>query len=362
MQKEHTTQAYRSWAKNIMAIRALLSAAFCGSMFFCTSLTATSAAPSSGAVGIYLENDLFGGTDRYYTSGAKISWSSRDLANLADSPYSSPFLGLFDLLPYINEKAYQKNLLFSIGQNIYTPEDTDTPSLITDDRPYAGYLYIGLGVAWKTAEIRNTLALNVGVVGPWSLARQTQRLVHDARGNDHPRGWANQLHNELGLTAVYLRNWRWPKQATRSGLGWELLPHAGAAAGNVQTYANMGGELRIGLNLPDDFGTSAISPAESSSTPVDGSLASSRSRLDFGVYLFSRVDGRLVAHNIFLDGNTFAESHSVDRKLWVADLSAGLGVNYKNTKVAYNLVYRTEEFKGQKGPQVFGTVSVNFSF
>jgi lipid A 3-O-deacylase len=305
---------------------------------------------------------MFGGTDRYYTSGAKISWSSPDLENLADSPFSRPFLGLFDLLPYINEKAYQKNLLFSIGQNIYTPEDTDTSSLITNDRPYAGYLYLGLGIAWKTAEVRNTLVLNVGVVGSWSFARQTQRLVHDVRGSDHPRGWANQLHNELGLTAVYLRNWRWPRHANRSGLGWELLPHAGTAVGNVQTYANMGGELRIGLNLPDDFGTSAISPAESTSTPVDGALASARSVVDFGLYLFSRVDGRLVAHNIFLDGNTFGESHSVDRNLWVADLSAGVGVNYKNTKLAYALVYRTEEFKGQKGPQVFGTVSVNFAF
>jgi lipid A 3-O-deacylase len=331
-------------------------------MFVRASLAATESVPSRGSLGIYLENDLFGGTDRYYTSGAKISWSSPDLENLADSPYASPFLGLFDLLPYINEKVYQKNLLFSLGQNIYTPEDTETASLVASDRPYAGYLYLGLGVAWKTAEVRNTLALNVGVIGSWSFARQTQRVVHDARGGDHPRGWANQLHNELGLTAVYLRNWRWPRHASRSGLGWELLPHAGVAVGNVQTYANMGGELRIGLNLPDDFGTSAISPAESTSTPVDGALASSRSLVDFGVYLFSRVDGRLVAHNIFLDGNTFGESHSVDRKIGVADLSAGFGVNYKNTKLAYALVYRTEEFKGQKGPQVFGTVSVNVAF
>lgn len=345
-----------------MHIRSLFTAAIYGLLFARVSSAATEYAPSGGSIGIYLENDTFGGTDRYYTSGAKISWSSADLQNLADSPYSSPFLGLFDLLPYINEKAYQKNLLFSIGQNIYTPEDTATTSLITSDRPYAGYLYLGLGVAWKTAEVRNTLALNVGVVGSWSFARQTQRLVHDARGSDHPRGWANQLHNELGVTAVYLRNWRWPKHASRSGLGWELLPHAGVAVGNVQAYANMGGELRVGLNLPDDFGTSAISPAESTSTPVDGALAASRSRIDFGLYLFSRVDGRLVAHNIFLDGNTFGEGHSVDRNVGVADLSVGMGVNYKNTKFAYALVYRTEEFKGQKGPQVFGTLSFNFAF
>lgn len=345
-----------------MNLRTLVLPTF-GALFFAQALSAaTEPAPLHGTLGVYLENDLFGGTDRYYTSGVKISWSSADLQNLADSPYASPFLGLFNLLPYINEKAYQKNLLFSLGQNIYTPEDTGTSELITNDRPYAGYLYLGLGVVWKTAEVRNTLALNIGVVGSWSGAQQTQRFVHDARGLDHPNGWANQLHNELGLTAVYLRNWRWPKNTRRSGFDWELLPHAGVAVGNVQTYANAGGELRIGLNLPDDFGTAAIGPAASTSTPVEGTLATPRSVIDFGLYVFGRVDGRAVAHNIFLDGNTFGESPSVERKLAVAELSVGLGANYKNTKLAYALVYRTEEFKGQKGGQVFGTVSVNFAF
>ena len=318
--------------------------------------------PSGGTLSIYLENDLFAGTDRYYTSGAKISWSSADLENLADSPYSSPFLGVFRILPYINEKAYQKNLLFTLGQNIYTPNDTKTSALITNDRPYAGYLYLGVGVAWKTAEVRNTLALNVGVVGPSSYAEETQRLIHDVRKLDHPRGWDNQLHDELGLTGVYLRDWRWPKISRRSGIDWELLPHAGVAVGNVQTYANVGGELRFGLNLPDDFGTAAIGPAASTSTPVDGALAATRSRVDFGVYLFGRVDGRAVVHNIFLDGNTFGNSHSVEKEWAVADLSAGIGTNYKNTKLAYALVYRTREFKGQKEGQLFGTISVNIAF
>lgn len=317
---------------------------------------------SHGALGIYFENDTVGGTDRYYTSGAKISWSSANLENLADTPYSSPFLGLFNLLPYINQAAYQKNLLFTLGQNIYTPSDTQTQALLKNDRPYAGWLYLGVGVVWKTSEVRNTLALNIGVVGPWSYAEKTQRLIHNTLGIDHPRGWDNQLHNELGLTAVYLRNWRWPKQARRSGFDWELIPHAGLAVGNVQTYANLGGELRLGLNLPDEFGTAPIGPAASTSTPVDGALAAARSSIDFGIHLFGRVDGRAVAHNIFLDGNTFGSSHSVDKKWAVADLSAGVGMNYKNTKLAYALVYRTEEFKGQKQGELFGTVSVNVAF
>lgn len=325
---------------------------------------AQSAGPnvSPGTFSIYLENDLFAGTDRYYTSGVKLGWSSANLENYSDTPYSSPFLPLINLLPYINEKDYQKNLLFTFGQNIYTPNNTETFDLVKGDRPYAGWLYLGIGVAWKNADVRNTLVLNIGVVGSWSYAQEAQRLVHDLRRLDHPNGWDNQLHNELGVTAVYEREWRWPKHERRSGLNWEILPHAGLALGNVQTYANLGGELRAGLNLPDDFGTAAIGPAATTSTPVDGRQGAARSRFDLGMYVFARADGRVVAHNIFLDGNTFGDSPSVARRWLVADLSVGAAVNYGNTKFAYAFVYRTEEFVGQKQGQIFGTVSVNFTF
>jgi hypothetical protein len=69
-----------------------------------------------------------------------------------------------------------------------------------------------------------------------------------------------------------------------------------------------------------------------------------------------------VGHNIFLDGSTFGDSPSVGHKPLVADLSAGVAINYRNTKFAYALVYRTKEFSSQKDAQVFGTVSVNWAF
>ena len=317
---------------------------------------------SAGTVSLYMENDLFAGTDRYYTSGVKIGWSSGNLENYSDSPFARPFLPFFNLLPYINEKAYQKNLLFALGQNIYTPDDTESSAFLPDDRPYSGWLYLGVGVSWKDAEVRNSLVLNVGVVGSWSYAQESQRLVHDARGLGHPNGWDNQLSNELGMMVVYEREWRWPKHERRAGLNWEFIPHAGIALGNVQTYANLGGEFRFGINLPDDFGTAAIGPSASTSTPVDGAQQAERSRFDLGLYLFSRADLRVVAHDIFLDGNTFANGPSVNREWVVGDISVGAAVNYGNTKFAYALVYRSKEYTAQEEGQIFGTVSFNVSF
>lgn len=317
---------------------------------------------AGGTFGLYFENDLFSGTDQHYTSGLKFSWSSRDLEQLSDSYYANPLLPIFNLIPYINQKDYQKNLVFALGQNIYTPVDTETAALITDDRPYAGWLYLGVGVVWKDAQVRNSLVLDIGVIGSWSYARQTQRQIHDLRGFESPDGWDNQLDDEVGFTLNYERTWRWPQHARRSGFDWEFLPHAGAAIGTVRTQANIGSELRFGLNLPDDFGTAAIGSSATTSTPVDGYQAADRSRFDLGFYLFVRADGRLVVRNIFLDGNTFSDSHSVGSKPFVADLSAGVAVNVKNTKLAYALVYRTEEFDEQDEGQLFGTLSLNWTF
>jgi hypothetical protein len=344
------------------------SFARCSVLYSCLLLVAGGSSwaetRDGGTLSLYLENDLFGGTDRYYTSGAKMSWSSANIAKFSDSPVGGPLLAGIESLPFGNSPAFQKNLLLSIGQNIYTPDDKLSSTVIPGDRPYAGWLYGEIGMVWKNAKVRNTFALDVGVVGPWALGRQTQKLVHSAQGYSWPKGWGDQLHNELGVLAVYERTWRWPMHPSRAGLNWEILPQTGASIGNVRTSVSLGSEIRIGLNLPDDFGSGPIEPGEATPTPVQDGLKSRRAKsLDFGVYVFGRVNGRLVAHNVFLDGNTFGTSPSVDRKKAVADLSVGAAINYRNSSLTYALIYRTKEFSTQKGDgQVIGSVSLNMHF
>ncbi len=333
------------------------------SLFASTAVFAAQDEINGGSLSIYFENDLFAGTDRYYTNGVKIGWSSTDLEKFSDTPYASPLLPILNRIPYINNSGYQKNLTFALGQNIYTPDDTESKALVKGDRPYAGWLYGAVGIVLKNAAVRESFVLNIGVVGSWSFAEDAQRMVHHARNLAVPRGWANQLHNELGAVGVYERTWRWPHHDRRVGLDWEFLPHAGLALGNVYDYVNGGGELRIGFNLPDDFGTPGIGPAATTATPLEGAQQADRARaFDLGFYVFARADGRVVAHDIFLDGNTFGNSASVGHKWLVADLSVGASVNYKNTKLTYALNYRTLEFDGQKEGALFGSISLDVAF
>jgi len=92
------------------------------------------------------------------------------------------------------------------------------------------------------------------------------------------------------------------------GLDADVLPHFGGALGNVFTYGAAGVTLRIGSGLEDDFGPPRIRP----SLPGSAYFLPGKG---FNWYLFAGLEGRAVLYNIFLDGNTFTDSHSVDKSL-----------------------------------------------
>jgi hypothetical protein len=66
-------------------------------------------------------------------------------------------------------------------------------------------------------------------------------------------------------------------------------------------------------------------------------------------YVFAGLDGRAVAHDITLDGNTFETSPHVSRQPWVGEAELGLAVMYHGVRLTYTQVVQTEEFHGQHG-------------
>lgn len=318
--------------------------------------------PNAGTYSVYFENDLFSGTDQQYTNGLRLSWTSPTLSRYGDNKTMGKLGRLLDDISWLGRSGYEKNVAFTLGQNMYTPTDTKAVELVEDDRPYAGWLYAGLGLVWKNPNVKNSLVLNVGVVGPWSFAEETQRLVHEARDIDMPNGWDNQLDNELGVALAYERMWRLRAANSRRAIDWDALPYAGATLGNVAINARAGLELRLGYNLPDNFGTSAIDPATTTPTPIESPAYAKRWYSGFGGHIFARAEGRAVARDIFLDGNTFEDSHSVDKEPFVGDLSVGVALNWQNTQLTYSYVIRSKEFKGQQENQEFGSIMLTITF
>jgi len=309
---------------------------------------------------IYFENDLFTGTDSNYTNGVKYTLISPDLSPYAQTArIPRQVLEWIHRVPFIRDSGpeYSHKAEFSFGQNIYTPGDTSRTDLITEDRPYAGWTYAALAYHRRARlkdqpDFLDSVEIQMGMVGPLSFAEQSQKLVHKLRNIPIPEGWDHQLKNEPGLVIAFERKWLFYPEIS-SVLSADAIVHAGGAVGNVSTYFNSGLEVRCGLNLPRNFGASLIRPAGSTRFMPGGKPA---------IYLFAAVNGKYVLRDIFLDGNTFADSHSVDKKDFVADLATGLTVSYGKLMLTYTQVSRTREFIGQDKAHDFGSLTLTFFY
>lgn len=310
------------------------------------------------------ENDLFAGTDRNYTNGIKLSWISPDLTRFRDSDVL-PEWGkqIVRMLPYSEAEGLQRNIVLSVGQNMYTPENIEARELIKDDRPYAGWLYGSAAFHNKNYRHLDTFEVQAGVVGPLSFAQESQDLVHELRGIDKANGWDNQIRNEPGLNFIYEHKDRVITPVVLSGFGFDAITHYGGALGNVFSYANAGLEMRFGWNLPTDFGTSMIRPGGETNAPAD--TADPRYRKSghgYSLHAFTAVSGRMVFRDIFLDGNTWRDSHSVDKKFLVGDLAFGVSLIMDSVKLSYAQVMRSREFAGQDSGHNFGSISISYTY
>lgn len=311
------------------------------------------------------ENDRVAATDRHYTQGLRLSWLSGE----RDFPaWTDGILRWGDLFDTRQTRAPIQRFGLALGQSIFTPEDVRSKAVVLNDRPYAGWLYIGLSAhtAVKDANgdpVRlDTVELDLGVVGPAAFAGVVQNNFHDLINSVRSRGWQNQLRNEPGVILAAERRWRMPIAAqsraagrNRNVLGVDLLPHIGGSAGNVLTYAGIGATIRFGVDLFKDFGPPHIRPN------LPGSRFFSVDN-GFGWYVFAGVEGRAVLRNIFLDGNTFRDSHSVDKRTFVGDAQTGIAVVFPGVRITYTHVFRTREFEGQRRADRFGAVSLSVRF
>ena len=311
---------------------------------------------------LYYENDLFAGTDNNYTSGAKLSWVSANLADYINDPCLPKWVRQLNRFSQILQPSAfdTRNMVVSIGQSMYTPTDKYRSDLITEDRPYAGWLYLGFAYNARTEREMDTVEIDIGMVGPASLAQKTQNTIHDWRGIDRFNGWDNQLNNELGIQFVKERKNKVFVISKADAPKVDVITHYGFSLSNVKTYLNAGLEMRIGTFLPDDFGSSPIRPASDSNAPLP--LIAARRLSGGGIHTFVAVDARVVAHNIFLDGNTFSDSHSVAKEYFVGDVSAGIAWQWAGAKITYAQYWRSKEFRQQKDAQSFGSITLSLEY
>ena len=292
-------------------------------------------------------------SDRHYSNGIRLEARGRE--NRVWSWVAGPGRWLTGAGP---DTPLRMGL--ALGQSIYTPEDIRSTELVQDDRPYAGWLHGDLSVVARQGRMRTEATLSLGVVGPAALGEELQRWFHGHIDSPIPAGWHNQLANEPALLLVIQRGWgdlvapRPVPLLGRWGLDWDLVPHGDLALGNIFTHLAGGAVLRLGNDLTWDLGPRRIRP-----TAAGGDLVCGRRGLVWSV--LGGFTGRAVARNIFLDGNTFQDSHSVDKKPFVGDAWYGLALSWGNLRTSFIHTLRSPEFEGQRRPDHFGSITVAWS-
>lgn len=301
---------------------------------------------------LVIENDsLGGGTDQNYTSGVRINYTNvgaefPDIAHTIDR-----------LIPTfrINQTS---SIYYALGQSIYTPRDITQKAANPDDRPWAAFLYGSLGMATLTDNHTDEVEATLGIVGPAAMGELAQKFVHkNLTDSPKPEGWSHQLKNEPGVMLAWQRGWPMFMNGHINDNFWSLKPYLGATIGNVKTYGNIGFTLSLS---PDDSKWQDTPIRVRPAMPGTGIYEIPQDKWSWSV--FSGIEARAVARDIFLDGNTFASSQSVDKKPFVSDATAGLALTYNNTRISYTVVYRTKEFDLQSDPEVFGALSVGVRF
>ena len=314
----------------------------------------------SSAVTLYTENDkYFAGTDRHYTNGFKLSFLGD--TNLQDSPdFVQAMAHYIPTLPEKTTAQQDYRVGVAIGQNIYTPTNIHTPTADPADRPYAAWLYAALAFQAQDPQrdLLRIVELDFGIVGPSAIGEEIQNGVHSLMHIPHAQGWAHQLHDEPGFVLAWERRHGLRRlKFDVTELGADLIGHYGLSLGNVDTSARVGLMLRIGRHLPGDFGPSLIRATGDDTTPADHA----------SFYFFGSAEGRVIGRNIFLDGNTWKRSPSVEKRPLTADFSIGLVLRCPahfgwlgGQQIAYTQNYRTKEFYGQAQRDVFGSIAISF--
>ena len=308
--------------------------------------------------GLWLENDLVVRTDQHYTHGTRIGHVG------AESNAALPGGVLGDVarwLPNLGNHPVAWRPALSITQNIYTPADISRADLITDDRPYAGWLYVTgsllkRGTSGGGIPMLDAWSVQLGVVGPASLAEKAQNTVHRFRALPLAQGWDHQLRNEPDAGLRYARALRFsaPVQGAWSS---DFIPHVGLVGGSAQSFASAGAQWRVGLRLPKDFGWRSIDDI----IPASGGRPGS-GPAPWGFHGFVGLDARAFGHNVLVQGNLFHDSHSMPLQRVVGEVKAGIVYTGRRIDVAYTHQVRTAEFKGQDDVDSFGSLSVAFKW
>ncbi|HFD33007.1 MAG TPA: lipid A deacylase LpxR family protein [Gammaproteobacteria bacterium] len=303
---------------------------------------------------VQYENDLFSpdNRDHYYTSGIQFSMLKQEATPVWLEKIAS-------YIPFY-QKGNGINLIqYTLSQKMFTPDNIQISDLQVNDRPYAGYLYFSATVVSQIShsidvDSGNQFELTLGIVGPSALAGEVQTFAHKLTKSPIPKGWHNQLNDELAIGLNYSRFSRYLKPISKN-LTFGVTPQFSGSIGNVYTYGSVGVMFRLGNNLHHDLNPPNIRPGFIGTSYFKRSKTSSW-------YVYLGFEERMVLRNIFLDGNSFTQSHRVEKEMFISDIQYGIAYIFDDIRISLSSMTRSKEFTGQKEATNYGAINFTFRY
>lgn len=221
------------------------------------------------------ENDVFSGSDIYYTQGMHLE-------------LVAPWVKRFPISRLLIKPDFgYVRYAISVEHNGYTPTSISDESILYGDRPFTACLFLKTAV-YAVDPIKRrrwSTSISLGVMGQAAGGEEMQVGIHKALNNITPHGWANQIHNDVILN--YQADYE--HQLIRVNRAFSIDIDGMARLGTLSDKISAGGTIMAGYF--DD--------------PFSGNVASGR---NFRIYAYEHPEVDFVGYDATLQGGLFNRS------------------------------------------------------
>jgi hypothetical protein len=279
------------------------------------------------------DNDYFAATDENYTQGYNFELVSSNFEK-------NPINALFFKCDTVNTKVKYGLAIEHIG---FTPNNYASPNIQLLDRPFAAAIYLkSFYIATNTtSKIRVTSSLNIGLIGPGAFGEEMQVGIHEATGNKIPRGWKNQIKNDLVLNY----DLGIEKQLFEYNRLFSIQANGNLKLGTLFTSASIGASTQIGI--------------------INSVYQSQKSNKAFRLYFYSEIKGAFVGYDASLQGGLFNRNSpytiaSKDLRRFTAQLNYGIVLKTRTMYFEYTRTSITREISSVSAAS-WGGIKVGFT-
>ncbi|AEH02192.1 lipid A deacylase LpxR family protein [Lacinutrix sp. 5H-3-7-4] len=278
------------------------------------------------------ENDYFANGDENYTQGYNFELF---LKSLKKNPINFLFFK-----PNNSTKKYGLSLEH-IG---FTPDDYVSENIQFGDRPFASAIMLKSMIITinTTKKIRLISSFNLGIIGPAAFGEDMQVGIHKWTGNKIPKGWKNQIKNDIVVNyEIGLE-----KQIVTVAPVFSLQAQSKIKAGTLFTNASFGLSATFGI--------------------IDKPFSIKNSAKKFNFYGFLQSIGTAVVYDATLQSGMFNNSStytisSGEVKRLTGQYAYGFILKTRTLFFEYSRYFITKEFNSGSSAK-WGGIKIGFTF